>query len=389
MKQHRWSISYSGQVAVVMSVGMLVVSLGRNVLPPVLPLLIEQLSITASEAGVAITLMWGLFAFVQYPGGHFADAWTRKTIIVAGVGMLLVGFLLLLIITSYVEFVLGVALVGSGSGFFVIGTRTLLSDHFVDRRGEIFGVNIAAAMAGGAIAASVAGVAIAAFTWQAAFVPILVILFLILVWIHKQSEEPYSISYVGMNISTTGARMKSPHVWRAIVVYILVMFTWRGVLTFLPIFLHIDKGFSPEISSVGFSLVFGVGIFAQPLAGRISDQMARTLIASIAIILATLGLGLLIIGSSLPVIGIAILLFAAGVMSFPPVMQAHLMDLFPEGSRGSDLGAARTIYLLVASLAPTYVGVVGERMTYTIAFVGFIPCLFLGTVVLVWLTWSA
>jgi hypothetical protein len=64
-------------------------------------------------------------------------------------------------------------------------------------------------------------------------------------------------------------------------------------------------------------------------------------------------------------------------------MQAHLMDSFPEGSLGGDLGATRTVYLGFGSLGPTYVGFVASRTSFTWAFVGLAACSLVGALLLV------
>lgn len=72
-------------------------------------------------------------------------------------------------------------------------------------------------------------------------------------------------------------------------------------------------------------------------------------------------------------------------MAYPPVMQAFLMDAFPDGSMGGDLGATRTVYIGLGSLGPTYVGFVAGRASYVTAFSGLLACLVVSAVVVVWL----
>lgn len=83
---------------------------------------------------------------------------------------------------------------------------------------------------------------------------------------------------------------------------------------------------------------------------------------------------------------LTIMLFAAGLTTYPPVMQSHLMDTFPNTNMGGDFGAYKTMYSGIGSLGPAYVGFVAKEATYSEAFGGFILCL-IGSVILVgWLT---
>ena len=62
-------------------------TLGCRVLFP----LIEDLSITVFQAGVAMTVLNVAYAFGMYPGGKFSDQLTRVTLIIFGIGMSLSG----------------------------------------------------------------------------------------------------------------------------------------------------------------------------------------------------------------------------------------------------------------------------------------------------------
>lgn len=64
-------------------------------------------------------------------------------------------------------------------------------------------------------------------------------------------------------------------------------------------------------------------------------------------------------------------------MSIPPVVQAHLMDTFPDNTMGVDLGGMRTIYIEAGRLGPTYVGYTADLESYTLAFAGLVICLLL------------
>ena len=100
-------------------------------------------------------------------------------------------------------------------------------------------------------------------------------------------------------------------------------------------------------------------------------------------LVATAALGVLVL-SSTPVVALGgVAVFAAGLMAYPPVMQAYLMDSFPGDSMGGDLGAMRSVYIGIGSLGATYVGVVGQFFDYDTAFVGLMGCLLVSSTVIV------
>jgi MFS family permease len=124
-----------------------------------------------------------------------------------------------------------------------------------------------------------------------------------------------------------------------------------------------------------------VGILVKPLAGGLSDHFPPLQVSAGVLLLGAVGMTV-VVGSSLSLLlGLGVILFAAGVMAFPPVMQAYLMNVFPTKSMGGDLGGARTIYLGIGSLGPTYVGAVADILGFEYAFISLIGCLLISGLV--------
>ena len=380
---------------VVIAVGMLVANLGRQALPPLLPAIIEGLAITPAAAGFAMTLMRVCFAICQYPSGRVADAVTRKIAIVIGLGGMIAGFAVLTQISSYPVFLLSTALLGVGSAFFFVSERVLLSDLFVAKRGQAFGLNSAISRIGSILAAGLAVATLSVGPWQLAFAPVVGLLLVIVVLVHVTSREHYGtraligIGRAGGQVRETVARVFGTAQVRWLVIsYTLVIFAWEGAISFLPTFLQVSKGFSPEFASGGFAALFAVGIVVQPLSGALSDRWERRLVAGVATLVSLIGLAILVVSTSLALLVAGILLYAAGVMAFTPVLQAYLMDIFPESNKGGDLGAFKTVYEGLASFGPTYVGVVAGLAGYTLAFTGFLVFLLASAAILFWLSYG-
>ncbi|MFB6298732.1 MAG: MFS transporter [Halobacteriales archaeon] len=387
-EEERLLTGYSGRIFIVIAVGTLVANLGRQALPPLLPAIIDGLQISPAAAGFALTVMRIAFAVFQYPSGRAADRLSRKTAIVFGLVVMIGGFALLTQVWIYPLFLLATALLGIGSAFFFVAERVLLSDLFVAKRGRAFGANSAISRIGSIAAAGLAVVVLSMGAWQLAFLPVAALLVAIVLLFHVTSRESYEIGWVETNIRETIRRVfGNRHVRLLVVAYTLVIFVWEGTLSFLPAFLQATKGFSPAFASGGFATLFAVGIVVQPLSGTLSDRWDRRLVGGVATLLSLLGLGVLIVAPSLTLIWAGILIYAAGFMAFPPVLQAYLMDIFPETNKGGDLGVFKTVYEGLSSIGPTYVGVVAGAASYTLAFSGFLVCLLASAALLIWLSY--
>ena len=376
---------YDGRVLAAISVGWLAIRLGREAIPPLLPVIIDDVGISPSTAGVGLTAMWLVYALSQYPGGRLSDALSRKTVLTASLGVVVAGFVVLVGVTTYAGLLAGFVLVGLGAGLYFAPARALLADTFPHRRGQVFGIQSSAGSIGAAAAAGVTLVAISLGTWQYSFLPVVVVLTAVLVSLTLWHREAYVLKRVDLKLAGTSKRIfaggRLPYLLLA---YVLVSFSWQGFLGFLPTYLQAEKGFGQGLASGAFATVFIVAIVVGPLAGRLADSASRMVVGSVGILVGVCGL-LVLVGSSVTALVVGgILLFAVGMRSFPPVMQAYIMGLFPDESMAGDFGAMKTIWTGLGSFAPAYVGFVAARESYGLAFGGLAACLLLSLAVLVY-----
>ncbi|MFB6095145.1 MAG: MFS transporter, partial [Halodesulfurarchaeum sp.] len=322
------------------------------------------------------TVLWGIYALLQYPSGRLSDRLSRKTLLVAGLALLAIGFLAVGLAPTYPLFLLGAAIIGVGSGLYPTSARALVSDLFVERRGAAFGLHSASGDLGGVAAAGLATLVISVAVWRTAFVPLVVVAVLVALGIHWWSREAYVVSRPELAIGRTVRRLlgQAENRW-LLVAYILFAFTWQAATGFLPTYLQLGKGFSPLIANTAFAVLFGVGVLVKPLAGSLADRFRRERMAVASLALAAASLVLVIVAASPLLVVLGVVTFAAGLLSYPPVMQAFLMDTFPDASYGGDLGAMRSIYIGLGALGPTYVGSVAAVANYDLAFAGLVAAL--------------
>jgi MFS family permease len=367
-----------------LSVGLAVAKIGRRALPPLLPTVITDLSITPFQAGIALSIMSVTVALMQFPSGRLSDQLNRKTILLTSFSISILGTLLLSVSVTYLLLLVGAAVIGLGEGLYGAADRGLLSDLFVEKRGIAFGIHTTFSDVGGIIAAGLAAGALAIGVWRLAFLPAVVALVLLFVLLYLIGREPVFVERPALEVRDTVGRLFGQRRFQLLLVaYSLFAITANGFVGFLPALLQADQGFSPGLASLAFAGMFATGILARPIAGRLSDSRHRLIIAGGGLLLGAVGILVLVSAGSPLVVGVGIVVFAAGQKAFPPAMQAFLMDAFPNSSMAGDLGATRSIYIAVGGLGPAYVGYVGSRLSYTAAFSGFIVAFLIGgTIVL-------
>lgn len=377
---------YTGRMFVVVTAGVVAVKIGFDAVPPLLPAIVDDLGISSVEAGVGLSLMSACYALVQYPSGRLADELSATTVLLASLLAASLGLLAITGAVSYGLFLVGVVTIGVGWGLYTTPGRTLLSTLFVDRRGEAFGLHMAASDVSGVVAAGLAVAVLALATWRSAFLPVLLVLVPTAFLLHRASEEPVVVRRVDLGVWETGGRLgRQPHLRWLTVAYVLYIFTVRGVVGFLPTFLQVDHGFSSTFAGVAYAVLFASGLAYKPLAGYVSDAVNRPVVGAGVLLVGAFGLAGLLVPSTGWLVVAALLVFAVGYKGFGPVMQAYLMDTFPDASKGGDLGAVRTVYMTLGSLGPAYVGVVAARASYTLAFAGFVVCFLVAGGITLWL----
>lgn len=368
------------------ALGTIATSVGRLVLAPLLPAIIDDLGISPAQAGLALSVMGATAAVCRYPGGRIADQLSRKTVLVVAFGLLAGGFAVLSAATGYPLLLLGTAAVGVGAGLYVPTAFALLADIYVSRRGESFGINNAAFNLGGVLAAGLATVILARGAWRAGFLPIGVVFVFLLVGMHRWNDEPYNIGTVEFEFRATIARVgRTPGIRVMLLSAAVVAFVWQGTINFLPTYLQVVKAFPPWLASTVFASVFVVGTVITPVSGALGDRHGHLLMTVAATGVGIVGLGLVWAGTGAPVVLVGSLLFALGLTAFWPAMNAYVMGLFPTASRGGDFGAIGTIYIGAGSLGPSFVGLLAEQFSYSVAFLALVPILFVGAAITSWL----
>lgn len=374
---------YTGRMLLVAALAWAVIQLARFAIPPLLPEIRADLSLSLAQAGVVLTVLQGVYALVQYPSGRLSDGWSRATLLLPSFLVLAISSLLIGSATGFLLLIAGVAVFGFGKGLYAIPARALMSDLFVERRGRALGIFSAGTDLGGVLASGAAVVAVAVATWRAIFVPIAILLaalgLLFLVW----NEEAYGFRRTDLKFIETARRLlATPRQRQALVAFILFYFMVNGVLNFLPEYLRATKGLSAELASAAFALLFAFGVVVKPASGAVSDRVPRQLVSIGGMILAMISLGLVLVVDSLLGIGVAIALFAIGYKAQFPVIDAILLDAAPDENMGGDLGAARALFLGVGSLGPAFVGYTADRFDFTVAFATLVVALILASIIL-------
>lgn len=344
-------------------------NLVRRIFPPLMPSIIESISITSSAAGLSLTLMTIFFALSQYPSGRISDHSSRKTLVMIGLMALFCSMLILYLIPSFISFLIGISLVGLGGGTYLVASRLWIADNYFEKRGLAIGLHSASDDIGGILATVLAIVILALVSWRATFLITSFCLLPILLLSHLWLREKYvwSVPKFQFRKTVRGIVKREELKW-VIVTFCLYLFTFYGLMSFLPLYLQLNKGLSPTVSNGAYGIFFLSGIVAKPSAGHLSDRFGRIRICLTSLSIAILGLGVLILASESLVIVLSIVFTSMGLKGSGPVLGTFLLDSFSTEDLGAEIGAVRGLYTSIGGLGPVIVGVIADFSGYTEAF---------------------
>src|SRR3989442_6753950 len=308
----------------------------------ILPIIGKELDLSYSQIGLIMTCQYIAGAVANIPGGVLVDTVGRKGVLMA-TSLFWVGFpyLLMGFTHSYLMLLRCVALVGFGNSLWHPTAIPTLARRFPERKGLVLSLHGMGGNVGDAVAPIVVGALLAALTWREVVilnvVPGIVIALLLFVFLctlqlggkkreasrdpDAQSVRDYFRGLPGLFRNRGLVLLSTSSAFRSM--------TQNALLTFLPVYLAYEMGYSPfRVGACMFALQ-AAGFAAAPVAGHLSDRMGRksvmmTSMAMTAVVLVFMALA----GKSLAfVFFVAVLGFF--LYAIRPVLQAWLLETTP------------------------------------------------------------
>jgi MFS family permease len=164
----------------------------------------------------------------------------------------------------------------------------------------------------------------------------------------------------------TGKSLRWPFISRPLAIYLLALTVWglvqSGVMTFLPLLLVDQKGFSTEKAAAVYGLMSISGAVCRPMLGALMDRMGRrkpVILAGFVIA----SVSILMLSSELTwVLYVSFILMGIFVSGHSGLADTFMVELIPGPRREETLGFYYTLRMGTASVAPFLIGFMSERM---------------------------
>ena len=335
-----------------------------------LPLMAKELDLSFAQIGSILTCQFIAGALSNVPGGMLVDAVHRKGLLMAlalswvGVPYLIMGFT-----HSYWMLLACAALVGIGNNLWHPTAIPLLAQNYPGRRGLVVSFHAMGGNVGDAIAPLVAGAMLAAMSWREVVVlnvvPGVIASAVILLSLGPlnggKPSDPAKRRNGGDMIAALRTLLANRTVTMLSIGSSIRAMTAQTLLTFLPVFLSGDLGYSPLWVGACMFTLQAAGFAAAPVAGHISDRMdRRRIIMSSMALTAVVLLFMAVAGRSAAfVLFIAFLGFF--LFAIRAVLQAWMLDATPHNMGGTSIGLMFGAQAAGAAIGPAAGGALADH----------------------------
>jgi MFS family permease len=339
-----------------------------------LPLIGHELGLSYLQIGSILTCKALAGAISNIPGGLFVDSVGRKGLLMAaslfwiGAPYLLMGFT-----HEYWLLLSCAALIGIGNNLWHPTAIPLLAERYPERKGLVVSIHGMGGNIGDAIAPLAAGALLAVLSWrQVVIVNVIpgivmsvVMLALLGRTLASEPTTPTKAPLPRRKLRDTLRDFK-PLLGNRTLIFLCASSIFRsmtngGLLTFLPLYLSVELGYSPVWIGACLAGLQAAGFIATPIAGHLSDTMGRRqIVMSSMSVTAVIIAAMVIAGESqLFVFFIAFLGFF--FFSVRSVLQAWLLDATPPNMGGSSIGILFAIQALGSAIGPVACGLIADR----------------------------
>ena len=346
-----------------------------------LPLIGKELGLSYTEIGFIMTMQHIVGAISNLPGGMVVDMVGKKGYLMA-TSLFWVGFpyALMSLTHSYWMLLACVTLVGMGNNLWHPAALTTLAYRYPDRKGLVIAYHGMGGNIADGLAPLVVGALLGWFSWRTVVVmnvvPGLVMASLILVMLgafsmtsaHDNLNARSKSDGVKKYLRDVGRLLRNRELMLISIGSAFRTMTQTGLLTFLPVYLAYELGYSPFAVGACLASMQVAGFAASPIGGHLSDRIGRKRIVMSSMALSCVMIVFMAMAGRSTAFVVFIALIGFFLYAMRPVLQAWAVEATPKELAGSGVGLQFGIQAIGAAVSPAVFGMIADAKDIYTAF---------------------
>jgi len=333
-----------------------------------LPEVVATFGLSGLQVGAVATTREMVSGIIALPGGVVTDMLRRHwgSVLTACMALFGLGWLIMGIAPFYPILLIGMAIVAAAASMWHLPATAALSHRFSHHRASALSLHGVGGNIGDVLGPALTGVLLLTLSWQgilSIYAAVPLFLALVVFWAfrnigHFENDDSRPARFREQMANTRESFKEHPRLWGIMTVAGLRGMANVAFLPFLALYLGLDEELGLGNASLGLhiALLVGVGVFATPVTGYISDRLGRKLVLIPGLIALSALTALLIpFGEG---IGLIIILAFLGTFLFSdqPILTAAALDVVGEKVAASTLGVFSFSRFALAGASPLIAG---------------------------------
>lgn len=333
-----------------------------------LPEVVATFGLSGLQVGAVATTREMVSGIIALPGGVVTDMLRRHwgSVLTACMALFGLGWLIMGIAPSYPILLVGMAIVAAAASMWHLPATAALSHRFSHHRASALSLHGVGGNIGDVLGPALTGVLLLTLSWRgilSIYAAVPLFLAFVVFWAfrnigHFENDDSRPARFREQMANTRESFKEHPRLWGIMTVAGLRGMANVAFLPFLALYLGLDEELGLGNASLGLhiALLVGVGVFATPVTGYISDRLGRKLVLIPGLIgLSALTALLIPFGEG---IGLIIILAFLGTFLFSdqPILTAAALDVVGEKVAASTLGVFSFSRFALAGASPLIAG---------------------------------
>lgn len=333
-----------------------------------LPEVVATFGLSGLQVGAVAATREMVSGIIALPGGVVTDMLRRHwgSVLTACMALFGLGWLIMGIAPSYPILLVGMAIVAAAASMWHLPATAALSHRFSHHRASALSLHGVGGNIGDVLGPALTGVLLLTLSWRgilSIYAAVPLFLAFVVFWAfrnigHFENDDSRPARFREQMANTRESFKEHPRLWGIMTVAGLRGMANVAFLPFLALYLGLDEELGLGNASLGLhiALLVGVGVFATPVTGYISDRLGRKLVLIPGLIgLSALTALLIPFGEG---IGLIIILAFLGTFLFSdqPILTAAALDVVGENVAASTLGVFSFSRFALAGASPLIAG---------------------------------